>query len=668
MTRRLHCHVELDHLERLATAKKPVLAIAELIWNALDADATTVDVEVVRNRTGGIESIRVRDNGHGITPERAVSGFGSLGGSWKKSATLTQCGRILHGKDGQGRFKAFAIGSSVTWRTRFKVGDEVREFSISGSRTDLADVEVTEPVASNESNTGTVVEIRQVTLHHRSLDNAVSVARDLAMRLALYLRAWPGISIRFDGMHVDMREAEECCTERDLQPVTLESGETFPAKLVVIEWKVIAERALFLCDPAGLVLDKVQPGIQEKGAVFTAYLMSEAVVAVQGQGSLGLDTLSGDLRKLQAAAKVGIREHFRARQAQAAHGLIEQWKAERVYPFEGEPRNIIERTEREIFEVVAKNVNDYLPEFEGSDAKSKRFALRLLKEVMESSPSATKRIIREVLELPAGRAQELADLLQRTTLTAIINASKTVTDRLDFLAGLEKLLFDPQSKEQLLERTQLQKILEVHPWLWGEQFALSASERSLSEVLAKHLDVLGREPGSDREDEVLRPDGGRGIVDLMLSRCLLPQAEPEAKQHLVVELKRPSQKITQKALDQIHGYALAVAGDERFCDTNTQWEFWAVSNEIDAAAKQRVKQKDRPFGLLAEYDDPARIKVFAMPWARVIEVAKARLRFYAETLEYAASDESALSYLRSVHEKYLPPAIREHSVVRLRAE
>jgi hypothetical protein len=36
--------VENDHIERLTTAK-PILALSELIWNAYDADASTVRVE-----------------------------------------------------------------------------------------------------------------------------------------------------------------------------------------------------------------------------------------------------------------------------------------------------------------------------------------------------------------------------------------------------------------------------------------------------------------------------------------------------------------------------------------------------------------------------------------------------------------------------------------------
>lgn len=36
--------VQNDHLARLAQVRKPILAVAELIWNAVDADADRVDV------------------------------------------------------------------------------------------------------------------------------------------------------------------------------------------------------------------------------------------------------------------------------------------------------------------------------------------------------------------------------------------------------------------------------------------------------------------------------------------------------------------------------------------------------------------------------------------------------------------------------------------------
>ena len=58
-----------DHLERLGA--KPLAGLLELIWNAFDADATDVSVEVRRNELDGVESVLVRDNGHGMSFDEA---------------------------------------------------------------------------------------------------------------------------------------------------------------------------------------------------------------------------------------------------------------------------------------------------------------------------------------------------------------------------------------------------------------------------------------------------------------------------------------------------------------------------------------------------------------------------------------------------------------------
>ena len=84
----------------------PLTAITELIWNALDADATNVRVALVENELQGVVEIRVEDDGHGMTHERAVEGFQSLGGSWKRLARSSPGGRVLHGREGRGRFRA----------------------------------------------------------------------------------------------------------------------------------------------------------------------------------------------------------------------------------------------------------------------------------------------------------------------------------------------------------------------------------------------------------------------------------------------------------------------------------------------------------------------------------------------------------------------------------
>jgi hypothetical protein len=135
----------------------------------------------------GTDLVGVTDNGHGITPELAGTGLGRVNGAWKSTPRKSFGGCILLAKDGHGRFKTVGFGGRVRWRSGYRPGNELREFSIAGSSIDLADVEVAEHVASIAMDTGTTVEARQVTMHYRSLDDAEAVAKDLALRFSLSL-------------------------------------------------------------------------------------------------------------------------------------------------------------------------------------------------------------------------------------------------------------------------------------------------------------------------------------------------------------------------------------------------------------------------------------------------------------------------------------------------
>ncbi len=82
--RLLEVQVQEDFVEKLAAAR-PAQALAELIWNGLDAEASDVRLEAESSALG-LTAIRVRDNGHGIPPAEVESLFTNIGASWKRSA------------------------------------------------------------------------------------------------------------------------------------------------------------------------------------------------------------------------------------------------------------------------------------------------------------------------------------------------------------------------------------------------------------------------------------------------------------------------------------------------------------------------------------------------------------------------------------------------------
>ncbi|HEX8583125.1 MAG TPA: ATP-binding protein [Allosphingosinicella sp.] len=641
--------VQEDHLERLSQVRKPVLAVAELIWNALDADADQVDVILHEDGLGGIAAIEVRDDGHGIPFSNAEALFSRLGGSWKKGGKRSQeKDRLLHGQEGRGRFRAFGLGRITDWEVTYSADGQLRAYRISMARDALRRVVISdEAVAPPGAHRGVTVTVRELHRHYQSLQGE-GARQELAQIFALYLRQYPGARIWFDGERIDPASAIDHEAAYPQPAIEAEDG-PFASELEIVEWKMQADRRLFLCDAQGFPLDSTTPGIHAPGFSFTAYLKSDYFAKLLSENRLELAELDSAAGRAVESAKATLRDHFRRRAAERAAGLVERWRDEDIYPYEGEASSAVEEVERQVFNVVAFNVNHYSPSFEDADERTKRLQLRLLRNAIEHAPGDLSRILTEVLGLPQEKRQELADLLDRTTLSHIIGASKIITDRLEFLRGLEAMVFDAELSGRVRERNQLHRVLADNAWIFGEQYHLSVDDESLTEVLRQHLGTQRREVVVDAP--VTRTDGRRGIIDLMFSRNI-QLAGSEEREHLVVELKRPTVVVNAEVITQVESYAFAVANDPRFKGVPAKWVFWAISTDLDDFARQRANQRDRPKCMIHQSDDPS-ITIWVKTWSQVINECRARLRFFSEKLAYAPDRDASLAHLRTTYDRYL---------------
>jgi hypothetical protein len=475
---------------------------------------------------------------------------------------------------------------------------------------------------------------------------------ELVANFAIYLDQYPMASIEYDGRLLAPDLLRKSLREYESEDLKLSTGDTIRISLVISEWKIELDRAIYLCDADGFAIEKVAPNVHTPGYNFTAYVRSTVIRQLfEESGSLALAEMDPVVQQLLEYARERIRGRFREVSAGAAAELVKQWKEEKAYPYSGEPSGPVEVVERQVFDVLALNVNEFLPGFEKGSPATRRFQFRLLRQALEESPKALQKILEEVIQLPTEKLEQLASLLEETTLTAIINAAAEVAERLDFIAALESLLFD--HKKRLKERSQLHKLLEPRTWLFGEGYALMVSDQSLTKVLQKHIRLLGREEPAPKP--VVRPDGSIGIVDLMFSRSMQSGAD-NRREHLIIELKRPTQKIDQKALTQIEEYAFAVAEDERFHGTNTHWIFLAVSNELDDHVKRRARLKDKPPGLVYEGVDMP-LTIWAKTWSEIIRDCRDRMLFFQERLQYAPDDEAALARLEAMHKNLGLPGV-----------
>ncbi len=322
MSKQIYVQAQADHIASLAKAA-PVSALEELIWNALDADAREVRVDLITNALGAVEAVRVADDGTGIDVLRADSTFGSLGGSWKRLGTQTErAHRRLHGRHGRGRFKAFALGELVEWRTTMRAGGEFLSYVIRGDAANpgVFELDAAEPGPA----TGTEVYISNAKVNCDTLLDAAGTVQALAAKFALYLKSYPDVRIYFNGLPVT-----PIVVQRRTSDYTLALAGGAEAKLEIIEWKgkfVGAGRIVF-SGTDGFGLHEQAAGVRSGGEPFTAYLVSPRFPALNAENALVMDELNPEVRAYLDAAKAKLKEHFAAELDENIKAFKKEWKS-----------------------------------------------------------------------------------------------------------------------------------------------------------------------------------------------------------------------------------------------------------------------------------------------------------------------------------------------------
>jgi hypothetical protein len=308
MSKQIYVQAQSDHIESLFKGS-PISAIEELVWNALDADAKEVKVDVITNPLGAVDAIRVADDGTGIDILRADSTFGSLGGSWKRNGKATEFShRRLHGRHGRGRFKAFALGGIVEWRTTMRAGGELLSYCIRGEEDRPGVFEL--DAAARGTATGTEVYITNVKANCDSLLDASETVQNLAAKFALYLKSYPDVRIYFNGIPVTPVIVQKRTSD---YLVTTPGGAQ--AKLEIIEWKrkFTGSGKLVFAGQDGFQLHEQSAGVRSgTGASFTAYLVSPRFQTLHAENALMMDELNPEVRGYLDAAKKTIKAHFAA--------------------------------------------------------------------------------------------------------------------------------------------------------------------------------------------------------------------------------------------------------------------------------------------------------------------------------------------------------------------
>lgn len=650
MSKIINLAVERDHIESLTRANG-MTALSELIWNSLDADATEINISYKKNSLGNYDYIIIKDNGHGLEYNNAQKVFGSLGGSEKKTKTQSPTGRHYHGKEGKGRYKSLALGDLVTFTSVYKNGSsQLNEFNIVFDRNHLSTSNFSDlkKLPKGEGESGFQVEILNVDKKHatEALDKKYRI--ELEQKYASYYISYPSFLVSFNGINLDFSSVIKNTLEKK---ISLEiDGKNSLFLIKIIEWNFnIEKKKTYLCNYKGIPFNEDNLGIRSSLPI-SIFIQSDYIEFLHRDNKLNIDGLDENLLAIKKeAVKIG-RDYIKNQLHKYSSEYISKLKNDGIYPYKDKAESIFEESKRQVFDIVALQVHEFLPNFDEQELKAKKLTLSLIKEALEKDATSLRRILSEVIELPDNKRDELVDILEETSLSNIIDTMTEIKNRLNLINGLEQIVYDDNVGIDVKERKHLHKIVINETWLFGDEYALGADDVTLKNVLKAYL-----KDGLNRDDfqEIVDSEDNSDLTTIP-DVCLWQQYSlgSAGKENLVIELKKPNKKAGFTEKTQIESYASKVTNDKRFPKDKTKWKFILLVKDVKPELESSMNQKNRKYGHIIEGDN---YDVYILSWGKILSEAKIRHEYIKEKLNLNLQDnEKGLNYLRTKYKEYLP--------------
>ena len=183
------------------------------------------------------------------------------------------------------------------------------------------------------------------------------------------------------------------------------------------------------------------------------------------------------------------------------------------------------------------------------------------------------------------------------------------------------------------ERDHIQKIVQQHFWLFGEQYNLASADMRMQKALENYTNILY---GENNIDVTLKEDveqERRMDIFMCNAREVENSFETSLEENIIVELKAPKVPLSKKVLRQIEDYMDFVRKQPNFNSEYRRWKFIAVCKEVDNDVKSRyaaLEDKGK-IGLVVQVEN---YEVYAYTWDDVFKSFELRHAPLLKRLKY----------------------------------
>ncbi len=615
-------------------------AISEYVWNGFEAHATRIDIEYTLNAAYGVDKLIIRDNGDGINYNELEETFGAFLASKKNLLSLKMKSKANKGK---GRFSFIAFADEAEWNTVYKDKDVYKEYQISMSSGKKEVIECSLPQLSKKQESGTEVVFNNINVLTAENMSFAILEPALLKEFAwfLFLCKSKNTEIWVNGDKVDYEKyINTALSEKIL--VTID-GYRFEINLIVWQEAIKETFCCYYFDHENIMKGKATTTFNRNTINFnhSVFVKSEFfddkedVQTDYDDIQIGLFETQDEkkiLKKLYKEIQKLIENKISVFLSDKAEAAVEAMITERrtfpEFPSDvyGEMRkNDLKKVTKEIFKLEPLIFHKLKPIQE----KSLLGFLNLLLSSEERENVLT--IIEQVVDLSPQQRDDFSKILKKTSLENIIDTIKFIEERYKVIEALRTIVYDLEKFAN--ERDHIQKIVEQHFWLMGEQYNLASADQRMQRALEQYINLLY---GEDDLTAVLEEDAEnerRMDIFMCSMRNVETTFETTLEENMIVELKAPKVILTKKVLRQIEDYMDFVRRQPQFNSELRRWKFIAVCKEVDEYVKSQYKtfEDKGKVGLVSKLEN---YEVYALTWDDIFKSFEIKHKPLLERLKY----------------------------------
>lgn len=633
----------IDHLG-IQMYQSPVAAIAELVSNSWDADASRVEITFPKSLSAAAV-IELRDDGVGMTFKECQERYLNVGYN-RRGAEIEEAspsGRPILGRKGIGKFAGFGIAEVIEIDTTSGATGERTVFDLDvnqvrsegyvteGGRIDVKTYE--DPSDKRKKKHGTKLTLKSLTVGRRP--SPAQFRRSLARRFLL-LKWSEGFDVYVDG--TEMPNTEEAGNVEFSFPRDYKDDESPPGMSLDDTWgiellpndKEIRWKFNFFKEP---IEDEELRGV----SVFARVKLAQKPFLFNLAGGLGgqhgQEYLSGQVRAdfVDALPKDIISpERQRINWEHPDAILLEEWGQKRVKQLlriwkerRGEER-------RKQIENKLLGFSDRLDLLPKHEKRTVRAALtkiggvaslsqRQFEDLADGMLTAweqgrLKELITDLSDLEDVNEEQLLSLLTEVDVLSALNVAEAVKTKLEAIRGLQKLV-DKGELENAVRNYIAQK-----PYLLDPKWETFKQETSVRWILDEAADEAGLTEDDEHE---------RKRIDLALR---------SGDQLLIVEFMRPGLTADWDHLSRCRMYVNLVR-DKLADNTKLGIDPERVTGLIvaDKFSNKRAVKKEIP--------ELRKSDIFTFEWSALLEESKGRWREFLDILKERGPDDPRLAGL-----------------------